>query len=102
MNKSTASGAVTVTTSPQIYTKAVAGLKDWHYETINETLVRFNKDTYTQVQTINFGNDIPSFVMTPEISVTNTFNILNFNTMYDFTNSIQFISDTPIDANFFH
>ena len=101
MNKSTASGAVTVTTSPQIYTKAVAGLKDWHYETINETLVRFNKDTYTQVQTINFGNDIPSFVMTPEISVTNTFNILNFNTMYDFTNSIQFISDTPIDANFF-
>ena len=101
MNKSTASGAITVTTSPQIYTKAVAGLKDWHYETINETLVRFNKDTYTQVQNINFGDDIPSFVMTPEISVTNTFNILNFNTMYDFTDSIQFINGTPIDAKFF-
>lgn len=101
INKSTASGAVTVTTSPQIYTKAVAGLKDWHYETVNESLVRFNKDTYTQVQNINFGNDIPSFVMTPEISVTNTFNILNFNTMYDFTDSIQFINGTLIDAKFF-
>lgn len=101
MNKSTMSGSVTVTTSPQIYTKAVAGLKDWHYETINETLVRFNKDTYTQVQNINFGNDIPSFVMTPEISVTNTFNILNFNTMYDFTDSIQFISGTPITGALF-
>lgn len=88
MNKSTMSGLVTVTTSPQIYTKAVAGLKNWHYETINETLVRFNKD-------------IPSSVMTPEISVTNTFNILNFNTMYDFTDSIQFISGTPISAKFF-
>lgn len=101
MGKKTASGAVTVTTSPQIYTKAVAGLKDWHYETVNESLVRFNKDTYTQVQNINFGNDIPSFVMTPEISVTNTFNILNFNTMYDFTDSIQFINGingTPNDG----